>query len=191
MFPMGHPLRKIINRNTVKLSYRCMANMKQKISNHNFQVKKAEEETQLNHGCNCTQVIGTCPLGGNCLVNSVVYGAEVTDSQSKTETYTGLTSNTFKTRFYGHRNSFKNRNSEHSTTLSSHIWSLKDKNLDYTVKWKIIGRASEFNPVNRKCRLCLKEKYHIIFQPEGATLNERSELFSTCRHRLKKLLENT
>ena len=73
--------------------------LKQKISNHNFQVKKAEEETQLNHGCNCTQVIGTCPLGGNCLVNSVVYGAEVTDSQSKTETYTGLTSNTFKTRF--------------------------------------------------------------------------------------------
>ena len=90
MFPMGHPLRKIINRNTIKISYRCMANVKQKISNHNFQVKKAEEERQVNHGCNCTQVIGPCPLGGNCLVNSVIYGAEVKDSQSKTETYTGF-----------------------------------------------------------------------------------------------------
>ena len=88
MFPMGHRLRKIINRNTVKISYRCMGNVKQKISNHNFQVKKTEEERQLNHGCNCTQVIGPCPLGGNCLVNSVIYGAEVTDSQSKTEPYT-------------------------------------------------------------------------------------------------------
>ena len=97
----------------------------------------------------------------------------------------------FKKRYYGHRHSFKNRNSEHSTTLSSHIWNLKDKNENYSIKWKVIDRASKFNPITRKCRLCIKEKYHIIFQPEGATLNERSELFSTCRHRLDKLLENT
>ena len=73
-----------------------MPNVKAKISNHNFQVKRAEEEPNVNYGCNCTQVIGPCPLGGNCFVNSVVYGAEVTDSQAKKETYTGLTSNTLK-----------------------------------------------------------------------------------------------
>ena len=37
--------------------------------------------------------------------------------------------------------------------------------------------------------LCLREKFCIIFKPEGASLNGRSELFSTCRHRL--LLDNT
>ena len=35
------------------------------------------------------------------------------------------------------------------------------------------------------------EKFYILFRPEGATLNKRSELFSTCRHRLSQLLENT
>ena len=45
--------------------------------------------------------------------------AEVVGENNNTSTYTGLTSNTFKQRFYGHRHSFKNQNSEHSTTLSS------------------------------------------------------------------------
>ena len=114
----------------------------------------------------------------------------VTDDSNST-TYTGLTCNTFKQRFYGHRHSFNNRTSERSSTLSSHIWRLKDNNDNYDVKWNIVGRASEFNPVTKKCRLCIKEKYHIIFQPEGAALNERSELYSTCRHRKKILLANT
>ena len=168
-----------------------MPNMKQKISNHNFKVKKTEEERQPTYGCNCTRALGPCPLGGKCLVNSVVYKAEVIENNSTSNTYTGLTSNTFKERFYGHRHSFKKRDSNHSTTLSSHIWDLKDKNENYEVKWSIIDRAKEFNPDTKKCRLCIKEKYYIIFQPEGASLNDRSELFSTCRQRKKKLLANT
>ena len=34
-FPLTNKLHKILNRNTVKISYRCMPNMKQIISNHN------------------------------------------------------------------------------------------------------------------------------------------------------------
>ena len=81
-------------------------------------------------------------------------------------------------------------NLQHSTTLSSYIWDLKDKNKRYNIKWTAIDRAPRFNPITKKCRLCLKEKYYIIFQPDGAQLNERSELFSTCRHRRKDLLAN-
>ena len=190
-FPTNHPLRKVINRNTVKISYRCMPNFQKKISNHNFQVQKEEEEIQPIQGCNCTRAIGPCPLGGNCLVDSVVYKAEVKDANSNCSTYTGLTSNTFKQRYYGHRHSFKYRNSDHSTTLSSHIWDLRDENENYEIQWSIIDRAPDFNPITRKCRLCIKEKYYIIFQPEGASLNHRSELYSTCRHRTKQLLANT
>ena len=190
-FPANHPLRKIINRNTVKISYRCMPNIKKKISNHNFKVQKGAEERQPAYGCNCTNAIGPCPLDGNCLVDSLVYKAEVIDENENSMTYTGLTSNTFKQRYYGHRHSFKNRSSEHSTTLSSHIWNLKDRNEDYQVNWSVIDRASDFNPTTRKCRLCIKEKFYIIFQPEGAMLNERSELYSTCRHRKRQLLANT
>ena len=58
----------------------------------------------------------------------------------------------------------------------------------WKIKWEIMDRAPTFNPVNRKCRLCLKEIYYIMFKPESATLNKRKELFNTCRHRTQKLL---
>ena len=129
-------------------------------------------------------------MDGNCLIDSVVYRAEITDENSNKTTYTGLTSNAFKTRYYGHRQSFKKRKLQHATTLSAHIWDLKDKNINFDIKWKAVERAPPFNPITKKCRLCLKEKYFIIFQPEGAKLNSRSELYSTCRHRTKGLLSN-
>ena len=34
-FPADHPLHKIFNRNTVKISYSCMPNIKQTIAGHN------------------------------------------------------------------------------------------------------------------------------------------------------------
>ena len=128
---------------------------------HNFKIRKTEEEPQPEPGCNCTRAVGPCPLEGK-----------------------------FKQRYYGHRQSFKKRKLQDETTLSSHVWDLKDKNENFEIKWKVIDRASEFNPVTRKCRLCIQEKYYIIFQPDGASLNKRSELFSTCRHRKKRLLQN-
>ena len=67
-------------------------------------------------------------MEGKCLIDSVIYRAEVKDENSNNKTYTGLTSNTFKTRYYGHRQSFEKRKLQHSTTLSSYIWDLKDKN---------------------------------------------------------------
>ena len=115
---------------------------------------------------------------------------KVVSNNSNKQTYTGLTRNTFKKRFYGHRSSFTNKEKEHSTTLSTYVWQLQDNNVNFDINWKIIGRAKPFNPVTKKCNLCIKEKYHIIFQPESASLNQRSELFSTCRHRLRDLLAN-
>ena len=164
--------------------------VKKKITSHNIKVKKTEENQNLDPGCNCTGVMGPCPLDGKCLASSVIYRAEVKDSNENIQTYTGLTAGPFKKRYYSHRNSFNNRNSEHSTTLSSHIWSLQDKQENFNINWKVIDRARVFNPINRRCGLCTKEKYYIIFQPDGATLNQRSELYSTCRHRLRKLLAN-
>ena len=69
------------------------------------------------------------------------------------------------------------------TRLSSHIWHLKDQGHSYTTSWKILTRASSFNPSSGMCRLCMKEKFHIMFSPATATLNLRGEVFSSCRHR--------
>ena len=164
-----------------------MPNMKTSISRHNCQVKKSAEEP-VQPGCNCSGRLGPCPMDGNCLIDNVVYKAKVVDSDNNTNTYTGLTSNTFKKRYYKHRSTFEDENHENPTTLSSHIWSLKNQNKTFDLSWSILERAQNFNPASHKCRLCLKEKFYIIFKPEGATLNLRSELFTSCRHKLGKTL---
>ena len=96
----------------------------------------------------------------------------------------------FKTRWQGHKTSFKHERYKTSTKLSLYIWSLKEKNVPYSIKWSIIGRASTYNPATKKCRLCLLEKFFILYHPAKSKLNSRSELFSKCLHKAKNLLYN-
>ena len=132
-----------------------------------------------------------CPLAGSCQTEGVVYQASVLREDKQTsETYTGLTSRRFKDRYYEHTHDMNNQNQE-GTSLSNYVWKLKNSGIPYKISWKILSKATSFNPSTKKCNLCLKEKYFIIFNPEGATLNDRNELFATCRHRLKPLLGNT
>ena len=189
-FPPTHPLHKIFNRNTLKVSYSCMPNMAQTIAKHNSKVKR-KDQARVSPGCNCQGGLAKCPLGGVCLTEGVVYGATVTKTSDQSQqTYTGLTSRPFKARYYEHTSNAKNSSEMHKTTLSMHIWNLKNQGEDYNTSWKIIDRGKAFNPSTKSCQVCLKEKYQIMFNPEGATLNDRREIFSTCRHRTKLLLCN-
>ena len=43
------------------------------------------------------------------------------------------------------------------STLASHIWDLKDKHIQYKISWKLNVKATDFHPVTKKCRECLKE----------------------------------
>ena len=188
-FPKDNPLRKIINRNTVKVAYRTMPNMKQILSMHNSKVRYQEVEKPP-PGCNCRGGRAVCPLQGACLTEGVIYEAKVTRLDNNTsEFYTGVTVGTFKQRYYGHYYGFRHRSQRTSSCLSSHIWDLKDAGVDYNLFWKVIARVRGFNPTTRSCQACLKEKYYIMFRPEGTTLNNRSEFYNTCRHRKKLLLE--
>ena len=189
-FPPFHPLAKIINRNTVKISYRCMPNMGQVINNHNTKIS-AETQTKPPPGCNCRGGPASCPVNGACQTQGVVYQATVSrEDNGKSETYTGLTARAFKDRYYEHTQDM-NSMTRQGTSLSNHIKNLKAKNINYQISWKILSKRTSYNPATKRCNLCLREKYLIIFNPEGATLNSRSELYSTCRHRKKLLLENT
>ena len=129
-FHENHVLHKIFNRNTVKISYACMPNIKQTIDGHNKSILLKSDKPK-NDECNCRKT-DECPLLGQCLKKSVVYQATVTctNHNKPDETYVGLTSNTFKTRFTNHKNSFKYRKKKHSTELSNYIWQLKDNNID-------------------------------------------------------------
>ncbi len=72
---------------------------------------------------------------------------------------------------------------EKGSKLSKFIWELKDEGVNYQIKWRIVDRAPPYNPRTRKCALCVLEAYYINYHRHMATLNKRTEIFSTCRHR--------
>lgn len=198
-FPPNNKLHKIINRNTVKVSYSCMDNIKQEISKHNKSVLNENNPNEIIPVCKHKKG-NVCPLGGKCKTKGVIYQAKVTRTDnSKEETYVGLAATEFMARYNNHKSSFKKKEddaepgtaqstSPGGTALSQYIISLNDKNIDFTLSWKIIDRGKPYSPESNRCRLCLKEKYYIVCKPGLATLNKRSEMFAACRHRSKFLL---
>ena len=77
------------------------------------------------------------------------------------------------------------------STLSKYIWELKDRGVNFEIKWHIVKRSKGYDPVTQKCRLCLDEKLEIMRNcGNQESLNSRNELFSKCRHRRKHLLES-
>ena len=188
-FPKGNVLHKIFNRNTVKISYSCMSNVKQTIDGHN-KSSLLKKNTPPPRTCNCRKP-ADCPMAGNCLKESVVYQATViTEDNKPDQTYVGLTENSFKTRFTNHKASFTNPSKRFNTELSKHIWQLKDTKTVFKISWKILKHATPYNPASNRCNLCLWEKYFIICRPSLSTLNKRNELITSCRHANKFLLKN-
>ena len=74
--------------------------------------------------------------------------------------------------------------------LSKYVWGLKDKKVDYHIKWRIVRHAKSYSNVTKKCNLCLWEKYYIICRPDLATLNNKNELVTSYRHAKKFLLNS-
>ena len=186
-FPENHKLRKIFNRNTLKISYSCMPNVKNSLDAHNK--KQLEEPHQLLRTCNCRDRTN-CPLDGTCLQKAVVYQAEVSAEGKPTETYIGVTETEFKTRYNNHKQSFVKERLKNATELSKYIWRLKADNSEYNISWKVVGTAKPYSNTSKRCNLCILEKYFIVYKREMATLNKRSEIVSTCRHKNKFLLIN-
>ena len=183
-FPHGHPLRKIFNRRSIKVSYSCTPNMAQIISGHN--AKQLTEEKEQERECNCPQT-KVCPLDKKCLSKNVIYQATVTKPNQETENYVGLTSTNFKARLAVHKNSFKDPESC-QTSLSKHILELKNQGIEPQVTWKIIDRGKPFSNTAGVCQLCLKEKFYILYKSSMASLNSRNEIFNSCRHKRSMLL---
>ena len=187
-FPSSNPLHKIFNRNSVKVSYSCMNNCKRVISKHNIGIlSKSKTDTAPtangNDNCNCRNT-DNCPLQKNCLIESVVYKAEVeVDKESSTKEYIGMTSTTFKKRFANHKTSFENPDKRNSTELSKYIWQLKKEKRRFSIKWTILKQTLSYRSGAKYCDLCLQEKLHILKVDKTKLLNKRCELFSKCRHR--------
>ena len=127
-----------------------------------------------------------CPLDGACLTESIVYSANIT-TENSSKRYIGSTSNSFKSRYNGHTDSFRHRDSR-STTLSSYIWDLEDKNTKYNLNWSVMKKATPYKPGSSFCGLCISEKVEILLANQA--LNKRSEILEMCRHRFKWKMKN-
>ena len=186
--PRGHKLRKLFNRNNLKVSYSCMPSMKAAVNGHNNRIL-SEESRDNRRKCNCPA--GTaCPMDGYCLSEDTLYSGKVSSNLPNYETrkYIGLSATEWKDRFYNHSLSFNNRNYA-KCEIAKEVWDIKDKGGEYKVKWEIIGHARSYNSIGKKCRLCTAEKLKILEDPDPKLLNKRDELISKCRHRRKYALE--
>ena len=96
----------------------------------------------------------------------------------------------FKNRLANHKKYFKHEIYKNETSLSTHIWKIKGKNHNYVLKWKLIDKGHIYDSSTEICNLCNKEKYHIINNPERATLNIKNELWRDCIHKSRLLLCN-
>ena len=193
-FPKGTRWNKFFNRHTVKVSYSCTRNVASIISAHNQKIMRTQ--TGMDEpGCNCSA--GPCPVEGKCLTEGVVYSGTI-ETRRSNYTYWGSTANTFKQRFYGHKQDLTNETRQ-GTTLSSMFWKLKNDNPDETpeVKWKIVNRCHQLKAGMPHCDVCLTEKTRLLLQHEGPEpkpppdtifLNKRNEIFAKCRHRRKYTL---
>lgn len=187
-FPKKHRLHKLFNRNNLKVSYSCLPNMSSVISSHNKKILTTDT-TPNDISCNCRRK-ESCPLKGKCRDKHVIYLCNVKSSESDPGVnYIGLTENTFKERWYQHKNTFKYEHKANSTELSKYVWSLQSINIAPILEWEIIDHARPYTNGRKTCNLCLTEKFHIITS-NLKLLNKRSELVSTCRHVNKFLLKN-
>ena len=194
-FPNTHPLHKYCNRNTIKISYRCMNNMKREISRHNNKILNGNNNNNNNgaaaqqqYACSCLpqKKPETCRVlpGVGCMVDNVVYRATITRTDTNhRETYTGSTYNPLKTRVNQHNNDITTQDEKRKgTTLSKYVRDLIRQGIPFNINWDVLKRAAPYNPITKICRLCICEKFHILFHPEDSTLNQRSEFFSKCWH---------
>ena len=167
-----------------------LPNVKQTISNNNHRLlhlHRIKESTQDSKLCNFWQ---KTLAHGKCLTKCVVYKATVTETTSNNqETYIGLTENEFKMRFNLHKSSFKLEHKRTLTTLSEHVWKLKNKNTNFNIKWEVVKIVKPFAPSVKVCKLCLQEKLSIL--RSTPSLNTRSEIFGHCIVKKKFLLSNT
>ena len=86
----------------------------------------------------------------------------------------------------------KQKVQKHSTSLSTYVWNIKEKDdATPTLKWSILRHAKSYSANARNCPLCVQEKFEILFyQTKAEILNKRSELITKCRHINKFMLAN-
>lgn len=188
-FNEQNPLKRLFNKNNMRVSYSCVDNMERIIKKHNAKILNEGKEIK-EESCNCKRK-DECPFqkqGESCQATNVVYKAEI-KTETECKYYIGLSEPKFKFRFNNHTSSFSLDSRAKPTLLAEHVRNLKRANVNHTIEWSIIKRAKAARNGDAVCRLCLKEATEIVFADKNC-INKRNEVMNTCRHKRKFLLKH-
>ena len=112
---------------------------------------------------NC-RVKNTCPLQNQCQTPNLIYRADIENEvNNEKKIYFGLAATTFKERYGNHKKDFSHKQRIKNTDLLKYIWSFKDKDLSYSIKWLIVEKVHGKTKIDL-CPLCLAEKLHLIIE---------------------------
>ena len=206
-FPPGHPCHKVLNRQSVKVSYRTLPNLGHIIASHNAKIIGKGEAAVAKRKCSCpVKDKPSCPLAGECLAENIIYQAKikalapkraeledevVMDPRVKeVQTYLGRTKPNWKSRRNNHTASFKNIGQRTDSGLSKYVWDLKGQKRGFKISWSLIARSSSYSPSLDICRLCLTEKHLLMQHPGLGSLNVEDEFYAACRHKAPLLLSS-
>ena len=187
-FPSEHKLRKIFNKNTLKLSYCCMKNMASIIRNHNKSVLNHKEEREDEVLCNCRKK-EECPLQNKCLKKNIIYQASVkTLRDGEIKEYIGCTSTTFKIRYGNHKKGFQNDKYITDSELAKYVNKLVKSGTEHKISWRIMKEVrGKF--VRNQCKLCVVEAMMISEHPDPNRLLNPIPIFK-CVHERKHMLRS-
>ena len=165
-----------------------MANIKSVINMHNKEVITGKKTQAVK--CNCINK-PDCPLSNQCQITNIIYKAKITSNlrNYQEKIYYGTSEGTLKQRYGNHKKSFNHEKHRTDTELSKEYWRLKELKAQPQVQFYILKRCP---PTKRTgiCYLCLNEKLFIIEHQGNDLLNQRNELISKCRHKIKFKLMN-
>ena len=166
------------------------------IASHNAKVLAEHRNSQnvapVEKKCICQAGVDSCPLGRECLTKTVIYKATVTADDGEVRTYTGCIEPQFKKRLYRHCSDTSKRKYRTCTRLADwYFRKVEDQGVEVNVnsyKWEIVKRCFKYQSGGKKCDLCLTEKLCIMKDRDPRSLNRRTELMNSCKHRWKHRL---
>ena len=125
-------------------------------------------------------------MSEKCLSRNIVYKATVENSNAN---YVGMTTTTFKERFYNHKYSFKTFEKRKSTTLAQYVWQ-NQLNPTPNIKWKIMKQCRQYSPGQKYCDTCISEKAEIVAHcGDPKNINKKTDLGTRCIHKKKFQLD--
>ena len=133
-FQPSNQLHKIINKNTVKVSYKTTPNISQIIAGHNRKLLNKLSPKQVKP---CTCRVLAFHVEGKCQQEGTIYQATVKHTnreprQQETNTYIGLASTSFYQRHQNNKTTLKDRGHATESALSNHCWKLKDSGVYFS-----------------------------------------------------------